>query len=182
MTTKPIRVTVSAPTGPLPPGRGFYQLDEDILYVQVGSFSRRRVFFSYLESHGVRFDIDRKGELIFIEVEIQRRKWKVDPQLTCPPVVESADIRFLDFRQKISEPTMFTSKDRSLLSLQFSYDHETSGYLIAENIIALIEERNYLTSIWITDIIDDQAGQELALFRKKQRKLGGRMATQSFRK
>lgn len=178
MTPKPIRVTVSAPTGPLPPGRGFYQLEEDILYVQVGSFSRRRVFFSYLESHGVRFDIDRKGELIFIEVAKPRRQWKMDPQLSCPDVVESADIRFLDFRQMISEPKMHASEDRTTLSLRFSQAGKTSSYSIAHNIIAQIDDRNHLAAIWITDIVDDLAGQELAAFRKQQRKLGKRLARQ----
>lgn len=182
MTPKPIRVSVSAPTGPLPSGQGFYQLEEDILYVQVGSFSRRRVFFSYLESDGVRFDIDRKGELIFIEVGTPRRKWKIDPKLSCPAVVESADIRFLDFRKTIPEPTMVTSKDRSMLSLGFSPIRATSGYSIAQNIIVQIDDRNHLASIWITDIVDDQAGQELAAFRKQQRKLGHRLTSQGFRR
>ena len=53
MPHRPAKLKISAPIEPIPPGRGFYQLEEDSLLVQVGVFDRRRRFFSYLQSEHV---------------------------------------------------------------------------------------------------------------------------------
>jgi len=163
------RVRISTPTEPILPGRGFYQLEEDSLHVQIGHFSKHRRFFSYLESENVRFDLDREGRLIFIEVAVARRQWIVDPLITPPEVVEAADIRWLDFRAAVNEPSLLCSSDRTLLLLKYASKTKLQNYHLADTVIAQVDESNRLAAMWITDIIDDLAGQEIAAFRKKIR-------------
>ena len=104
MTVERIRLRIATPIEPVMPGRGFYQLEEDALYVQVGLFSSGRRFYSFLESSNVLFDFDRLGRLIFMEVRVPRRRWEVDTTLEVPAIVQPADIRWLNFRDTIDHP------------------------------------------------------------------------------
>ncbi|MEW5993828.1 MAG: hypothetical protein AB1744_05465 [Candidatus Zixiibacteriota bacterium] len=169
MTESPLKVRISTPTEPILPGRGFYQLEEESLYVQVGPFSKERRFYSYIESETVRFDFDRKGRLIFIEVAIPRRHWPADADIAPPAVVEPADIRWLGFREQVGDPAITTSRDRSVVQLSFGDSTTLRNYYLAESVVAQITDNNCLAAVWITDIIDDLAGQEIASFRKKLR-------------
>lgn len=74
MAIESIKVRVSTPTEHLLLGRGFYQVDDGTLFVQIGPFQHSRHFFSYLESESVRIDIDCEGRPIFIEVGLPRQR------------------------------------------------------------------------------------------------------------
>ena len=111
MTVERIRLRIATPIEPVMPGLGFYQLEEDALYVQVGLFSSRRRFYSFLESRNVLFDFDRLGRLIFMEVRVPRRRWQIDATLQAPAVAQPADIRWLNFRDTIIEPRLTANRD-----------------------------------------------------------------------
>jgi len=160
---------ITTPTRATEPGRGFYQLEEDALYVQIGSFSPDRKYFSYLESETVRLDFDRSGRLMFIEVSTSRRTWLVEKHLSPPETVESADIYWLDFRSTIGAPTISTNPGRTLLNLTFQKIEQSRSYHLADAVVVDISNDNRLSRIWITDIIDDLAGTEIAAFRKRMR-------------
>ena len=164
------RVRISTPTEPILPGRGFYQLEEDSLYVQVGPFLGNRRFFSYLEAENVNLHFDREGRLIFIEVNEPRRRWPVKKAIRPPAVVEPADIRWLDFRSGLKQPQFSTDRRRTILKIQFESCAELRNFYIAEHVIAQISQSNELCAIWIDDIVDDLAGQEIAAFRRQLRK------------
>ncbi len=165
------KLRISTPTEPILPGRGFYQLEEDSLYVQVGFFSGTRHFFSFLESSHVRFEIDSHGHLIFIEYSLPRRQWRVAEPFSHPQVVEPADIRWLDFREQITEPTPLTNTLRTDLLLQFQECEQTWNYYLGDSVVLQVDNRDNLAGIWISGIIDDLAGQEISFFRKKLRNL-----------
>ena len=148
------------------PGRGFYQLEEESLFVQIGQFHRYGQYFSYLESDNFRIDIDREGHPIFLEINLPRRHWTLDSDFHVPTGIIPADIRFLDFRKQITSPEVITCSDRTAILLKFLPADQTSVYYISSNILFEVSPANELASIWITDIIDDFAGQELAHFRK----------------
>ncbi len=166
MAAQAIKLRISTPTEPIPPGRGFYQLEEDSLYVQIGLFSMDRRFFSYLESTNTRLDFDREGRLIFIEVDLPRRQWPLDHRLTRPVVAEAADIRWLDFRRAISDPSLAANTNRTTLALRFDAAAPTQNYYLSESVILQANNRHELCAILIDDIADDLAGHEIAAFRK----------------
>jgi hypothetical protein len=166
MPVKTIKVNVSTPSVNIPRGRGFYQLEEEELYLPViQNPEQKGRFFSYLESDNVSLQFDRDGHLIFIEVAVPRRRWTEQRSFTIPGKVRTADIHFLDFRDSLSKPEIFCNPTREILKLQFMY---TSGpfYYLAENLIAQIDAQSWLAAIWVTDIIDDLAGREIAAWRK----------------
>ena len=165
MAVEDVKLRISTPIEPILPGRGFYQLEEDSLYVQIGSFSKERRFFSYLESDITRFDIDRTGHLIFIEVAVARRHWRVDQRINPPELAEAADVRWMDFRRKIKKPSLITSYDRTILMLKFHGGTVFRNYYLADTVMAQVDKNNNLAAVWITDIIDDLAGQEIGTFR-----------------
>jgi hypothetical protein len=168
MAIEKIKVRVLTPTERLLPGRGFYQVDDDTLFVQIGPFKRSRQFFSYLESESVRLDIDREGRPIFIEIGLPRRHWQVLPDFEIPPAAETADIRFTDFRKTISVPTLLAPPDRRSLLIRFDRPGRSRCYRLADSVIAQVSDDGGLMAVWVMDIVDDFAGQQLAAFRKSQ--------------
>ncbi len=169
MSSDSLKVRISTPIEPILPGRGFFQVEEDELYVQVGPFSKKRRFFSYLESDDVRFDIDRQGRLIFIEVARASRRWQVVPQLNPPRIIEAASIRWLGFRARTSNPLLLTVAGRTRLLIQYTDRTHLKSYFLAESVVAQVDEYDRLAAVWITDISDDRAGHRMAAFRRQLR-------------
>jgi hypothetical protein len=167
LTLSAIHLKIEAPTGEVTPGRGFYQLEEDSLYVQVGGFGRGHAFFSYLESDRIRFDIDKSGRLILIEVTLPRRQWTVDPHLAAPTIAEPADIRWLDFRERIPDPELITDPRRTSLLVRFSPHAAPNWYHLAEHVFLRADQDNRLAAVMVTGIEDDLAGQQIAAYRHK---------------
>lgn len=167
MTLTAINLKIEAPTGEVTPGRGFYQLEEDSLYVQVGGFGSGHAFFNYLESDRIRFDIDKSGRLTLIEVTTARRQWTVYPYLAAPTIAEPADIRWLDFRAQIADPELITDPRRTSLLVRFSPHTSPNWYRLAEHVFLRADQDNRLAAIMITGIEDDLAGQQIAAFRHK---------------
>jgi len=167
-TIESIALKVDTPTGEVTPGRGFYQLEEEALYVQVGEYSKRRRFFNYLESDWVRFDIDKYGRLIFIEVSLPRRRWELSTQISPPTIAEPADVRWLDFRSRIAEPRLQTNKRQTHLLIDFMSHHSWRWFTLAEKVFVQTDHENRLAAVMVIDIEDDLAGEQIAAFRAKQ--------------
>ena len=167
-TIESIALKVDTPTGEVTPGRGFYQLEEEALYVQVGEYSKRRRFFNYLESDWVRFDIDKYGRLIFIEVSLPRRRWELSTQISPPTIAEPADVRWLDFRSRIAEPRLQTNKRQTHLLIDFMSHHSWRWFTLAEKVFVQTDHEHRLAAVMVIDIEDDLAGEQIAAFRAKQ--------------
>ena len=164
-----ITLRISAPTEPLAPGRGFYQLEEDVLFVQIGEFSNEHKFYSYIESDSLRLDIDKQGYLIFIEFNIPRRQWPVDDNFSSPTDLKTADLRWIDFRERVGDPSIITDKKRTRICFRFNNNMPEFSFYLAESVIIQVDNENHLVAIWIDDITDDIGGKEIAAFRKKVR-------------
>lgn len=162
-------MNISTPTEPIRPGRGFYQLEEDILFIQVGRFSFRRRFFSYLEARNCWLDFDRDGRLIFIELNTPQKQWETVDSLKAPEVVEAADIRFLNFRERIPEPKIFTDPNQSLVKIKFGNNGGGMFYYLGEDVIAETDKDQNLDAIWVNKITTDFAGREIRKYRKENR-------------
>ncbi|HOZ09016.1 MAG TPA: hypothetical protein PKW75_12075, partial [candidate division Zixibacteria bacterium] len=117
----------------------------------------------------LRLDFDRAGRLIFFELSVPRRQWPVDPGLELPPAIEPADLRWLDFRGPISVPALATDPPRTLLRLTFAAGPPVRHYFLGQDVFASVDDCDALVHLWIRDIVDDLAGQEIGAFRKKHR-------------
>jgi hypothetical protein len=169
MTLRALQLRISTPTEPIPHGRGFYQLEEDTLYVQVGAFDLVRRFYSYLESDTLKLQFDRSGRLIFFALSVARRHWPVDEMLTLPDSAGTADVRWLDFRERIAEPTLQTNPRRTLLHLRFSDCSPYRTVHLADKVLLQADKNDRLVALWVDEVTDDLAGQEIAFFRKRLR-------------
>ena len=167
-----IRVQIFNPSASLRCGHGFYQVEEDSLFVQLGQFSQSNRFFSYLESKDILLHINKYGQLIFVELNMPKRQWKTDPGFSLPITFTETDLLFVDFRKKIKAPSITSNKNKTLIKLHFETDNKIdnssdSSYLLSENVIAQVSKEQTLSSIFITGITDDFAGRELKKFRKR---------------
>jgi len=161
-----LKVAIRTPIDQIPVGRGFYQLEEDALYVQIAPWDSDHRFFSFIESETARLDIDKTGALLFVEVSEARRNWPVQEKLVIPRAVAPADIRWTDFRSTVADPTLLADPTKEHLQIRYSSEDPAFAYEIAGSVLVQVTADNIVTSIWITDIIDDLAGQEIAAFRK----------------
>ncbi len=159
-----LSLKINTPARSTPPGRGFYQREEDALYVQAGGFISRK-FFSELGAKYVRFELDLTGCLISIEVTLPRRRWQVQTDLVAPVIAEPADVRWLDFRSQIEEPEFITDEDRSSLLLRFVRSDSQRWYTLADSIMVQVDDNDNLMSLLITGIVEDLAGQQISAFR-----------------
>lgn len=164
-----IRLRLKETPTAFPPGRGFYQVDEDALSVCIGASESDRHFFSYLESDSLRLDINKHGELLFLELNTPRRLWPIEDALQPPVAAERISIRFLDFRATLPEYSIATNATQSLLKITFSNGLAHRKFQIAESLVAQISESNDLIAIWVTEIEDDFAGQKLSAFQQQLR-------------
>lgn len=166
---KKINLKIEPPAGPIPSGRGFYQMDEEILFVQIGLYLNSRKFYSYLESENLLLDIDRNGRLIFIELDLPRRRWIIKKELKAPRIIEPADIKWYNFRNKINPPKIITNIKKNMLKLEFSDNTNPLFYHLADKVILETNEEKFLSAIWILDIIEDFGGREIGAYRKSNR-------------
>lgn len=169
MSADAIRLRIAPPTDLFPLGKGFYQLEEDALYVQFQPAEVHAQVFSYLESDNFRLDLDQAGRLLFIELTSPRHTWTIDTTLTLPSSLGFADIRCLEFRQRISAPRLSTDPSRSIVALSFSSAPIDRSFRIADSVILQTSPGDTLSRLIITDIVDDLAGRHIAAFRQSLR-------------
>ena len=162
-----LKVVINAPTRPKQPGRGFYQLEEDALFVPIGVYASDRRFYSFIESEHVRLDCDKGGDLLFIEISLPRKAWQLNGPFTPPHHAAAANLRWLDFRAQMPNPEVLTDKDRSMACIKFSDAPSSVAYQLAESVIVEVSADLHVCRIWITQIVDDTGGREISDFRKK---------------
>ncbi len=160
--------------------RGFYQIEEDVLYVPIYPSGR---FYSYLDSIPdssiknknnnkqplANLDIDPEGRLLFLQIKTPRRQWEINNSLNYSSPFEFADIRFIRFRDRIRCRKIETDKDFSWARLTFLKQKISCSYRAADNLIFDITEDNLLASIWITSMTDDRAAKLMSQWRKEMR-------------
>ncbi len=161
-----LSLKINSPAETIPFGRGFYQLEEESLYLPLEYQNQKTRFFSHLESDFITLHIDQKGRLMFIELDLPRRRWIYEKDLTPPEQVKPADIRFLDFRNNFDKPKIFCNKTREEILIQFLATPAKNNYSISENLIAQTDSNDRLVAIWVSNIIDDIAGREISNWRK----------------
>jgi len=166
-----LNLKISTPIQPIPRGLGFYQIEDECLNVQMGGPFESRRFFSYIDSPISHFDLDKQGRLMFCEISVPRRQWKVADNLVQPRIVEPADIRWLTFRKSIDAPELSTNKELSRLLIKLSDETPQFNYYLADSVILQVGGSNCACGILVNEIVDDSAGRKISAFR---RELGGK--------
>ena len=161
-----LKLRISTPVQPIPHGLGFYQIEEESLHVQLGGGFEFRRFFSYIDSPVSRFDLDRQGHLMFLELPVSKRQWEIVEELPSSEMVEPADIRWLVFRKSIAAPKLFTDQNHSRLLVQFSDEPVQCYYYLADSVIVQVSACRNAVGIMINEIVNDSAGKKIAQFRR----------------
>lgn len=161
---KNIAVAIKAPVAFPPASRGFYQVEEEVLYVPVYPSGE---FFSYLDSPQLQIDIDRIGRLLFMHVLVPRRRWRIDRNIRIPAGADEADIRFLDFRSRLPDASLLSDADRSILRVRFQTVRSATHHRMADHLIVDLAPDNTIASIWVTAIDDDRAACGMAAWRAR---------------
>ena len=146
--------------------QGFYQVEEDSLYVPLYPSGR---FFSYLDSPQVSLQTDNSGRLIFIQIHLPRSQWKVRDHLEFPAAPVSADIRLVEFRGNLPPAVIERSPDGTTVRVGFGDPAKALSYQIAESLVCDVTTDARLAAIWIGLIQDDRAAEKMAAWRKELR-------------
>lgn len=162
-----LKLKISTPVQPIPRGLGFYQIEDDALHVPIGGTFTSRRFFSYIDSPVSRFDLDKEGRLMFIELSVPRSQWQVIDNLNQPAAVEPADIHWLDFRKSIESPELLTDKEHSRISIKLTDETPMLNYYLADLVILQVGQTGHACGILVNEIIDDAGGRKIAAFRRE---------------
>jgi hypothetical protein len=147
--------------------RGFYQIEEDVLYAPLVPGDK---FFSFLDSAEITLDIDHNGHVLFIQILTPRHSWTIVKDLAAPVGSATADIRFVNFREPVSSAQFATSPDRSILRVKLVESTEATAYQVADHLICEITPDHQLAALWITAIEDDRGAQGMAAWREQARR------------
>jgi hypothetical protein len=158
-----IKVATKTPAAHQYVSRGFYQVEEDSLYVPLYPGGK---FFSYLDCDQVIFDIDSHGRLLFIQVLTPRHQWYIHDNLIPPIGLDSIDLHFRGFRENLPPARLETPPDRSCLYIGFDRDRTAVRYRLAKNLMVAVTRNATLAGIWITAIEDDRAARAMSAWRK----------------
>lgn len=157
--------------------RGFYQQDENLLYVPIYPGGD---FFSYLDTtveesdhrdnRSLFFDIDRAGNLTFIKLHMARKKWPIQDEIKAPQSILAADVRFKQFREQMSHFDLVTNREKNCLCLIFAPENEGGAvYRITDNLIIEMTGTSSMSRLWILDIVDDRCARQMSIWRKQIR-------------
>jgi len=162
----PPRIVIQTPAPEPRFSRGFYQVEEDSLYVP---FHPARTFFSYLDSDEISLQTDNKGQLVFLQLQLPRASWNVTPKLACPEATVTADIRLVDFREQLPAETVTAPADKSTVRLAFAPASTTAAYRLTDSVVCEVTPDARLAALWITGIEDARAAAGMAAWRKQMK-------------
>ncbi len=160
-----ITIDMSTPARHTCVSRGFYQAEEDLLYVPIFP---AEAFYSYLDSEQLTLDIDNRGRLLLLQVLVPRRQWATTTAFP-PADARPADISFRDFRSQLPSAEFSVNSDNAL-HIAFAGGVETKPYQLTENLLVEVNGDNTLCGFWVLDIVDDRGAQRMARWRKYLRK------------
>jgi len=151
MTNRRINVEITD-TNKIPNGKAFYDNFEKVLNFAIKS---RGKFYSYVQSDQFSIDLDRRGNVLNIEVNIGKDYWEVDSNIKPPENVPYKKLRFLDHRLDIVGEAYYTDENHSCLYISFTDDNHFKTYEIARNLIVEVNLVNEISGIWLLDIEED---------------------------
>jgi hypothetical protein len=112
-------------------------------------------YFSYIETRGLRIDVDSSGAPVFVEVNLPFLRPKVLGSLQIPAFTELCRHRFLDFPIQIAPPRVAVNCDKSLYHIRFSRLAPCERWSFAPGGIWELDSESCVVGLWLYDIISD---------------------------
>jgi len=159
----PVRLKLITPAENHIHSRGFYQEEEESLYVPLYPGGR---FFSYLDGDNIRLDIDNKGRLLFLSLNIPRRRWIKVPRLRFPAVPGSASMKIINFRDRLPRARIYSSLNIQNLHISLFKEPVENTYQLTPSLLIETGTNNNLTGFWIKGVEEDRAALKMAAWRK----------------
>jgi hypothetical protein len=112
-------------------------------------------YHSFIESRGLRIDVDSTGSPVFVELDLRLIRPKVLDPLEMPRYSELCRQRFLDFPIQIAPPKVATNIDNSLYHIRFSRLAVAERWSFAPGGIWELDQGSCVVGLWLYDIIGD---------------------------
>jgi len=135
----------------IPEAHGFYEAPEGVLGV---AFRPRRRFEYSLEAERMSIELDKKGELAYIEVRQPKENWLVVPRLLPPQHLYRSRAFFPIPAQKDGEEYL-TNLTQNILCVEFSTEPAWRAVEIANSVSAEVSPDFKLLRLWILRIAED---------------------------
>ena len=135
----------------VPEAHGFYEAPEGILGV---AFRPRRKFNYSLEAERMSIELDKKGELAYIEIRQPKENWLVAPRLLPPQHLYRSRAFFPIPAQKDGEEYL-TNLTQNILCIEFSTESAWRAVEIADSVSAEVSPDCKLLRLWILRIAED---------------------------
>ncbi len=147
----------------IPKGKAFYDTFEKLLNYAVKS---KGTFHSFVQSEFLSIDVDKSGNLLNVEVSVDRNRWEVVPDLAPPKSAGFRTLKFKDLRLNVHGETYRTGQARDFLHIRFRDDNHLQTYEVAENLLVDVNVVSELSGIWILHIDEDCGFKKEMAYRK----------------
>lgn len=140
----------------IPEARGFYEAPEGILGV---AFRPRRRFDYSLEAERMSIELDKNGELAYIEVRQPKENWLIAPRLLPPQHLYRSRAFFPIPTQRDGEEYL-ANLSKNILCVEFSTEPVWRAVEIADTVTAEVSADYKLLRLWMLKIAEDYGNRK----------------------
>lgn len=147
----------------IPAARGFYDVMENSLNFVIKA---RGKFYSYVQGEDYSIDLDKKGNILGVELYLERDAWQVVPELVVGDEHEIKRIRILEHRLDLEPAGIYTNDDRDLCCIRFTHEKVSYKYQVAQNLLFEVNVVDELSAVWLLNLEEDFGFKKEMKYRK----------------
>lgn len=147
----------------IPEARAFYDTMEETLNVVIRTSGK---FYSYIQGEKYSIDLDRRGNVLGMEIFAPQEEWDVIPGLTPPEKVELRKIRILEHRKEIEPLGFFTDAQGRFCCMRFTEENVSYHFMVAQDLVFEVNVMDELSAVWALNLVQDFGFKKEMKYRK----------------
>jgi hypothetical protein len=147
----------------IPEARAFYDTMEETMNVVIRTSGK---FYSYIQGEKYSIDLDRRGNILGMEIFAPVKEWKVVSDLMPPDKFELRKIRILEHRKEFEPIGFFTNKKISFCCMRFTEEKVSYYYKAAQDLIFEVNVMDELSAVWALNLVQDFGFKREMKYRK----------------
>lgn len=147
----------------IPAARGFYDVMENSLNFVIKA---RGKFYSYVQGEDYSIDLDKKGNVLGVELYLERDAWVVVPELLLDNDHEIKRIRILEHRLDVEPVGIYTNEAKDVCCIRFTDEKVSYKYMVAQNLLFEVNVVDELSAVWLLNLEEDFGFKKEMKYRK----------------
>ncbi len=150
-------------TKKVPEARAFYDAMEETMNVVIRTSGK---FYSYIQGEKYSIDLDRRGNILGMEIFIPVSEWTVIPDLIPPEKNEKRKIRILEHRKEFEPLGFYTNEKNGFVCMRFTEEKVSYHYTVAQDLVFEVNVMDELSAVWALNLVQDFGFKKEMKYRK----------------